>query len=106
MKKPKFYSLDSKRHGVGGVITTKPRRRAQDKRAKAESYFAVVFFPKIEGIGRARLSYHRVLSTLSGSAEAAKMKFMDGIARGEKWETYARAGHRVRRIKLSDLGDA
>jgi hypothetical protein len=90
----------------GGVVLRKPRRRKQDKRATAADMYAVVFFPRIDVLGKARVGFYEVRGTLSNSPEAAKTRFMDGIAKGEKWETYAEAGHRVRRVRISDMGDA
>jgi hypothetical protein len=33
-------------------------------------------------------------------------KFLDGIKKDEKWETYADAGYRVRKVRIDDRGDA
>lgn len=105
-KKQKYYELDAKKHGVGGLITIRPTRRKQDKRALATEFYAVVFFPKINGIGKAEIDFWDLHDTLSQSPEAARVRFMDKIRQGEKWEDYANAGHRIRRVKITDLGDA
>ena len=99
-----LYELDPKEHGMRGLLSGRPRAQKQDHRAIAFEGYAVVFFPKITGIGKSKL-YFYCLETLSNTPEAAKTKFMDRIAPGEKWETYANAGHRVRRIKATDQGD-
>lgn len=97
--------LDPKKHGVGGVVRGPLRYRKQDRRASGDSGYAVVFFPRIKGIGRAHIHLY-VRETLSYSPEAAVSKFMDQIARSETWAAYYKAGHRVRQIRLTDLGDA
>lgn len=101
-----FSTLDPKKHGVGGVVRGKIYNRKQDKRATTGEFYAVVFFPRIRGIGRASIDVWQVFGTLSNSPAAAKAKFMDGIRQGEKWATYARAGHRIRKVRITDLGDA
>lgn len=105
MAKSKFYALIHP-GAPKGVLRDKPRRRAQDKRAISAYGYVVVFFPKITGIGKAEMSWCSTERTLSQTPEAAIAKKMDGIAKGEKWETYHDAGWRVRRVRLTDLGDA
>ena len=103
----KFYALVHPGGPRGGVIATAKRpmrRRKQDRRAKAFDGYAVIFFPKITNLGKARIS-QMVWNTLAQTPEAAISKFMDGM-KGETWETYHDAGHRVRKVRLSDLGDA
>ncbi len=97
--------LDPKKHGIGGAVPAPLRYRKQDRRAIGDTGYAVVFFPRIHGIGKAALHMY-LRETLSHSPEAAVSKFMDRIARSETWKTYYTAGHRVRKIKLVDLGDA
>jgi hypothetical protein len=104
-RKIEWIGLDWKKHGIGGVIKAPLRYRKQDKRATGDTAYAVVFFPRIKGIGRAHVDMY-IRETLSRSPEAAISRFMDRIARSETWKTYYRAGHKVRKIKLSDLGDA
>ncbi len=104
-KEPKFYKLVHP-GAPGGLVLRKPRKRKQAKRAKSAEMYAVVFFPKITGIGPAHVDFYGVRTTLANSPEAAKVLFMDRIAKGEKWKRYAEAGHRVRKIKVLDLGDA
>lgn len=104
-RKIEWVGLDPKKHGIGGVVKGPLRYRKQDKKATGEVGYAVVFFPRIKGIGRAHLGL-RLRETLSFSPEAAISKFMDRIARSETWETYYKAGNKVRKIKLTDLGDA
>lgn len=106
-KKPlRFYELHPDGGGPRGLVTFKPKRRKQDRRAKPIEMFAVIFFPKISGIGKATMYFYAVDGTLAQSPEAARVKFMDRIKQGEKWETYAEAGNRIRRVRLIDLGDA
>ena len=104
-KEQTFYELIHP-GGPGGIVTRKPRRRIQDKRAKSVEGYAVVFFPKITGIGKAHIGWGGIPRALAQTPEAAIVKFMDGIARNEKWPTYQHAGHRVRKIKILDMGDA
>ena len=101
-----YSALDHKKHGVGGLIRGKLREKKQDRRAEPGEFYVVAFFPKIHGIGKASLCYISHMETMAQSPTAAKIKFMDRIKQGEKWSTYARAGHRVRKIKVTDLGDA
>ena len=101
----KFYELVHP-GGPRGYVLKKPRRQKQDKKFEPGTFYAVIFFPKITGIGKASANWPRVMETLSQSPEAAISKFMDGIKQGETWETYQDAGHRVRQVKISDLGDA
>lgn len=68
--------------------------------------YAVVFFPRITGIGEATLGFPTVWETLSQTSEAAIAKFLDRIAKGQTWETYADAGHKVRKVRIDDMGDA
>ncbi len=103
-KDKKFYELVHP-GGPSGIVPWKPRMRKQDKRAKPAEMYAVVFFPKITSIGPAQVDFYGVRTTLANSAEAAKTLFMDRIAKGEKWKTYHEAGHRIRKIRISDLGD-
>ena len=105
MTENKFWKL----HHPGaptGVVREEPSFREQDAKAASAEAFAVVFFPKITGIGHASLDFPRTSSTLSQTREAAISKFMDGIRTGEVWKTYHDAGHRVRRVRITDLGDA
>ena len=104
-KETKFYELIHP-GGPKGVLLQKPRRRKQNRRAKPAEMYAVVFFPKITGIGPARLHSYCVRTTLANSPKAAKILFMDKIIKGEKWKTYHDAGHRVRKVKITDLGDS
>lgn len=102
----KFYVLNAVKDGIGGGTYKKPRERKQDKRAKPGKMYAVVFFPKITGIGKARVDFWGLHRTLAQSPKAAIAKFMDSIRQGEKWSTYAEAGHRVRKVRISDMGPA
>jgi hypothetical protein len=101
-----FSALDNKKHGVGGLIRGKIKYRAQDKRAEPGEFYAVVFFPRIHGIGNASLRFISHMETLSQSPAAAKAKYLDRLAPGQKWADFVRAGHRIRKIRLTDLGDA
>jgi hypothetical protein len=101
----KFYILDHKKDGVGGVVTTKPTTRKQDRRASPEFMYAVIFFPKISGIGKASVNFFAIRDTLSATPAAARVRFLDRLAKGCTWAQYARAGHKVRRVKITDVGD-
>lgn len=99
----KFYELVHP-GAPHGIVLTEPKLREQDKEALPEEGYIVVFFPKIDCLGPAQIGF--LNRTLSQSAEAARVKFMDRIVPGQTWETYAHAGHRVRRVRIIDLGDA
>jgi hypothetical protein len=103
--KHKFWEL---RHpgALRGVLPEEPAFREQDATAEPVEHYAVVFFPKITGIGHADLRWPSVLETLSRTPDAAICKFLDRLVHGKKWETYHDAGHRVRRVLITDLGDA
>ena len=88
-----------------GIVTRKPRLKKQDKRFKPGEFYAVVFFPKITGLGPATAKFPSLMETLAQSPEAAITKFLDKIAQSQTWETYYDAGHRVRKVKVMDLGD-
>ena len=90
----------------GGVVREKPEMRQQDAEAEPVEMYAVVFFPKITGIGPAALNFYGLQGTLSNSPEAARVRFMDRMAAGQKWETFSEAGHRIRKVRVTDLGDA
>lgn len=92
--------------GPRGIVHKEPKMQEQDQFALPTEGYAVAFFPKIDCLGPAMLSWPRVEQTFSQTPEAAIAKFMDGIVKGEKWETYQEAGHRVRRLCVTDLGDA
>ena len=102
-KHNKFYKLIHP-GAPYGLLLRKPRARKQARRAKSAEMFAVIFFPKITGIMNAQVGFYNL--RLSQTPEAARVKFMDDIKKGEKWATYADAGHRVRRVRIIDLGDA
>lgn len=103
-KRTRFYSLDHKKHGVGGVSTVKPTKRKQDRRALSSVRYAMVFFPKVHGIGVATLGWD---TPLVHRRETAPVVFMDGIGvrEGETLKQYEDAGWRLRKIKIVDLGD-
>jgi hypothetical protein len=100
----KFYELVHP-GGMRGLLLKKPRMRKQDSKFKPGEFYAVVFFPKITRIGSATAAWPSTIETLARSPEAAIVKFMDRIKQGESWETYHDAGHRGRRVKITDLGD-
>lgn len=102
----RFWELHPDGGGVRGLVHKKPKMRKQDRRAQPGEFYAVVFFPKISGIGRAHLCWPNTSDTIANSPAAAKAIFMDRIRKGEEWETYAKAGHRIRKIKIIDQGDA
>jgi hypothetical protein len=105
-RRGEFTALDAKKHGVGGLIRGKIRWRKQDKRARSAEGYAVVFFPRIHGIGKACIYMFGLDYSLSRSPEAAISKFMDRIAGSETWVKMSKAGHRVRKVRVIDLGDA
>lgn len=101
----KFYELVHP-GGPRGLVLEEPKMQEQDKEFEPGVFYAVIFFPKITGIGKATGQWPRIMDTLSNSPEAAKTKFMDGISKHESWQTYVDAGHKIRRVKITDLGDA
>lgn len=103
MSETKFYELVHP-GGPSGVVLKKPRMKKQAKHFKSGEFYAAVFFPKITGIGDALLGW-RLMETLSHTPEAAKAKYMDRIVKSETWETYEDAGWKIRKVKVSDLGD-
>lgn len=106
MKTPKGYSaLSAKKHGMGGLIKGKLRPRKQDRRAKPFEAYAVIFFPTIQGIGPACM-YQGVFETLAQRPETAKAKWLDTVHKSVRWADYHKAGHRIRKVKIIDLGDA
>lgn len=88
-----------------GLLDKKPEPRPQDKEARPAELYCVAFFPKIN-IGSADINFYSLDRTLSQSPETAVAKFMDGMAKDQKWETFSDAGHRVRKVRIIDLGDA
>lgn len=106
-KKATMYSvLDLKKHGVGGLIKGPIKLRKQDRRASPGEFYIAAFFPKVHGVGKATLGWHSNYETLSKSPAAAKVKFIDRMAKGESWTEYEKAGWRIRKVKISDMGDA
>jgi hypothetical protein len=101
----KFYALVHP-GGPKGITSRKPEMRRQDAEALPAEGYAVVFFPKLTTFGQAMMNFPRISETFSQTPEAAIVKFMDGIIKSEKWETYFDAGHRVRKVRVIDLGDA
>jgi hypothetical protein len=101
-----YSTLDVKKHGVGGIISGFIREKKQDKKARATELYMVVFFPKITRLGPAQIWHSKAVDTLSQSPEAAKVKFMDHMAPGQKWRDYEQAGWRIRKVRINDLGDA
>ena len=86
---------------IGGCL----QMREQDEIFEPAEYYAVVFFPRVDFLGPATAKWPSVLDTISNSPEASITKFMDRIVKSESWESYAEAGHKVRKILISDLGD-
>ena len=102
----KFYELVHP-GGWKGLLTRKPRmKKRQDRRAKSLEAYVAVFFPKITGLGPAGIQHYDIANRIARTPEAAKVKYLDGIIKGEKWETYADAGWKIRKVKIIDLGDA
>jgi hypothetical protein len=108
--KKKWYELDPRKHGVGGIQPHMPKPRKEDRRAKSWEGYAVVFFPQYDIGWKATVSFHSTLGTLSQTPEAARVRYADNIggpdSPDKKWAQYHHAGHRVRRIKIIDLGPA
>ena len=46
VKMRKWYPLNPKKHGIGGLLGKPFYTREQDRRASPDEFFAVVFFPK------------------------------------------------------------
>lgn len=109
-KKHYWYELDPKRHGIAGLSKTFPKKRKQDRRAKPMEGYAVVFFPQYKLGWKAQMGFCDTEETISQTAEAARVKYADRIGGkdhpAKKWEEYHAAGHRVRRIRIIDLGPA
>lgn len=108
--KRKWYHLDPKKHGLGGVTHLKPVKRKPDRRASPWEGYAVIFFPQYKVGFKAQVGFQSTNDTLSQTAEAARVRFADNIG-GEgspdlKWAEYHLAGHRVRRVRIVDLGPA
>lgn len=108
--KRKWYELDPKKHGVGGLSPYMPKPRKQDRRAKPWEGYAVIFFPQYKIGFKAEIGMMSTEETLSQTPEAARVKYADRIGGPEhpakKWAHYHKAGHRVRRIRIVDLGPA
>ena len=108
-KSKKLSFLDPKKHGMAGAVLGKLKYRKQDRRFKPEEFFAVVFFPKVKGIGPARIYKHGITETLSHSKATAIAKYDDAhpsVRAKRSWKDSHAAGHMVRRIKIVDLGPA
>jgi len=107
-RETKWYTLDPKKHGAGGITKRMPKPRKQDNRARAWEGYAVVFFPQYEIGFKATVGFHQTLDTLSQTPEAARVRFADNIGGAEspdvKWKEYHKAGHRVRKVRVIDLG--
>lgn len=108
--KRKWYELDPKKHGISGLSPYMPKPRKQDRRAKAWEGYSVVFFPQYRLGWKAHIGYHDTLQHMSQTPEAARVRFADKIggdkSPAQKWKNYYRAGHRVRKIKIIDMGPA
>lgn len=108
--KRKWYELDPKKHGIGGITPHMPKPRKQDRRAKRMDAYAVIFFPQYKLGFRATIDFLATHETISQTPEAARVKFADRIGGpghpAQKWRDFHKAGHRVRRIRIIDLGPA
>lgn len=106
----KWYELDPKKHGIGGLTPRMPKPRKQDRRALPWEGFAVVFFPQYDVGFKAEIHFMGCENTMSQTPEAARVRFADSIGGNEhpakKWREYHKAGHRVRRVRIIDLGPA
>lgn len=104
----KFYQLvhPGGPGGLGHDGLEEMRMREQDEQALPATLYAVCFFPRITNLGKAQLNFYPLHNTLAQSPEAAITKYMDSMAPGQTWESYYDAGHRVRKICVTDLGDA
>lgn len=106
--KKKWYELDPKKHGVAGLQPHMPKPRKEDRRATSWEGYAVIFFPQYQIRMKADVGFRNTNETLSQTPEAARVKFADCIggpdSPDKKWLTYHKAGHRVRRIRVTDLG--
>ena len=108
VKKTKWYEMDPKKHGMAGLSKFPIKPRKQDHRAKPWYGYAVILFPQYELGWKATIGFHGTQETLSQSAEGARVKYADRIGGKEspdkKWARYHNAGHRVRKVKIIDLG--
>ncbi len=105
-----WYELDPEKHGVGGLSPHMPKLRKEDRRARPLEGYAVIFFPQYNIGWKAQIWYNEVQETLSQTPEAARVRYADHIGGKEhpakKWAKYHKAGHRVRRVKIIDMGPA
>lgn len=108
--KKRWYELDPKKHGIAGLTKHFPKKRKQDRRALPWEGYVVEFFPQYRLGWKAQLGFNSAIETLSKTPEAARVRYADSIGGAEhpakKWDTYYQAGHRVRRVRLIDLGPA
>ena len=105
VEEKKYYQLIHP-GGPGGIVLEEPKLQEQDKEALPVEYYAIAFFPKITGLGQATLGWPNTRETIARTPEAAITKFMDKLHKDCTWEQYHDAGHRVRKIRIIDLGDA
>lgn len=90
---------------LGGLLIKKPKLRKQDRRAKAVEMYLVAFFPRFTGIGRAAIWHTQAAHDLASSPETAIAKHMDCMAAEHTWDKARKAGWRLRRVKIIDMGD-
>ena len=106
----KWYEMDPKVTWVAGLSPTRLKRRKEDRRAAPWEGYAVIFFPQYNIGIKASVGFSSTEETLSQTAEAARVKFADRIGGKDhpdkKWKGYHKAGHRVRRVRIIDLGPA
>ena len=91
--------------GISGVTFKPPKMRPQHKRAKPVKGYAVVFFPKVSTLPTTEIWGRDIRETFAATPNAAKVKFMDRLSKSCKWKQYHEAGHRIRKVKIIDLGD-
>jgi hypothetical protein len=85
---------------------SQPARKT--KRAKPLEGYVVAFFMRPE-VGKQEpiILSHVIRETLSTTPQMARLKWCDNVHQGQReWKKYQRAGHRIRKIRITDLGDA
>jgi len=106
----KWYEMDPKVTWVAGLSPTKLKRRKEDRRASPWEGYAVIFFPQYNIGWKASVGFQGLSETLSQTPEAARIRFADNIGGNDhpdkKWKDFHKAGHRVRRVRIIDLGPA
>ena len=83
-----------------------PKQSKRAARARPVEAYCAIFMPVDHRWKDLRIRHYDMLCTLSFSPAVAKARFLDRLPPGEKWIGYARAGWRIRRIAIKDMGGA